>query len=259
MRSGRLSNMYCPSKNIGRVSLISFVALLAVALCLFAFAPAVTFAQSANAGTVSGTVVDPSNAIVPGASINLVNTATLATRSTLSNKEGQYVFAFVDPGMYSVKVSKTGFKTTVVANQQVQVGLQTTVNVTLQVGATSTTVEVTSTPGAELQTLNPTVGATIPSTVVMNLPNQTRDASTLAVLQPGQNINGNTGGLASDQNSFQLDGGYATDDMSGDDNTYIRGFSSNTAGVGEMHSAGFAQAPSGVVPMPVSSIQEFKV
>src|SRR6185437_8843665 len=47
--------------------------------------------------------------------------------------------------------------------------------------------------------------------------------------------------------------------MSGDDNTYIRGFSSNTAGVGEMHSAGFAQAPSGVVPMPVSSIQEFKV
>jgi len=251
--------MYCPSKNTGRVSLISFVALLAVALCLFAFAPAVTFAQSANAGTVSGTVVDPSNAIVPGASINLVNTATLATRSTLSNKEGQFVFAFVDPGMYSVKVSKTGFKTTVVANQQVQVGLQTTVNVTLQVGATSTTVEVTSTPGAELQTLNPTVGATIPSTVVMNLPNQTRDASTLAVLQPGQNINGNTGGLASDQNSFQLDGGYATDDMSGDDNTYIRGFSSNTAGVGEMHSAGFAQAPSGVVPMPVSSIQEFKV
>lgn len=252
--------MYVPSKSSARVSLISFVALLAVALCLFAFAPAVTLAQSSNTGTVSGTVVDPSNAIVPGANVSLVNTATLATRSTLSNKEGQYVFAFVDPGNYSVKVSKTGFKTTVVANQQVQVGLQTTINVTLQVGATSTTVEVTSTPGAELQTLNPTVGATIPSTVVMNLPNQTRDASTLAVLQPGQNINGNTGGLASDQNSFQLDGGYATDDMSGDDNTYIRGFASDTAGgTGAFHSAGFAQAPSGVVPMPVSSIQEFKV
>lgn len=252
--------MYCPSEKSVRVSLISFVALLAVALCLFVFAPAVTFAQSSNTGTVSGTVVDPSNAIVPGASITLVNTATLATRSTLSNKEGQYVFAFVDPGDYSIKVSKTGFKTTVVANQGVKIGLQTTVNITLQVGATSTTVEVTSTPGAELQTLNPTVGATIPSTVVMNLPNQTRDASTLAVLQPGQNINGNTGGLASDQNSFQLDGGYATDDMSGDDNTYIRGFASDTAGgTGAFHSAGFAQAPSGVVPMPVSSIQEFKV
>ena len=104
--------MYCPSKNTGRVSLISFVALLAVALCLFVFAPAVTFAQSSNTGIISGTVVDPSNAIVPGANVSLVNTATLATRSTLSNKEGQYVFAFVDPGNYSIKVSKAGFKTT---------------------------------------------------------------------------------------------------------------------------------------------------
>src|SRR5690348_5253989 len=177
MRSRRLSNMYCPSKNTARVSLISFVALLAVALFLFVFAPAATFAQSANSGTVSGTVVDPSNAVVPGATVTLVNTATLATRTTTSNKEGQYVFAFVDPGNYSIKVSKTGFKTTVVANQQVQVGLQATANVTLQVGETSTTVEVTSTPGAELQTLNTTVGATIPSVDVMKLPNQISDES----------------------------------------------------------------------------------
>lgn len=104
--------MYCPSKNTARVSLISFVALLAVALCLFAFAPTVALAQSSNTGIISGTVVDPSNAIVPGANVSLVNTATLATRSTLSNKEGQYVFAFVDPGNYSIKVSKAGFKTT---------------------------------------------------------------------------------------------------------------------------------------------------
>jgi carboxypeptidase family protein len=252
--------MYCPSKNTGRVSLISFVALLVVALCLFAFAPAVTFAQSSNTGIVSGTVVDPSNAIVPGASISLVNTATLATRSTLSNKEGQYVFAFVDPGMYSIKVSKTGFKTTVVANQQVKVGLQTTANVTLQVGETSTTVEVTSTPGSELQTLTPTVGATLSGAVILNLPNQSRDASTLAVLQPGQNINGATGGAETDQNSFQIDGGFATDDMSGDNNTYIRSFGADTAGgAGAYHSQGNNQAPSAVIPMPVSTVQEFKV
>ena len=94
----------------------------------------------------------------------------------------------------------------------------------------------------------------------MNLPNQSRDASTLAVLQPGQNINGATGGVETDQNSFQLDGGFATDDMSGDNNTYIAAFGSDTAGgAGAMHSAGFTQAPSAVIPMPVSSIQEFKV
>lgn len=252
--------MYVPSNYRCRVSLISFVALLAVALCLFVFAPGAALAQSSNTGTVSGTVVDPSNAIVPGASVNLVNTATLATRSTLSNKEGQFVFAFVDPGNYSIKVSKTGFKTTVVANQVVQIGLQLTANVTLQVGSTSTTVEVTSTPGAELQTLNDTVGTTLSGSIILNLPNQSRDASTLAILQPGQNINGNTGGMASDQNSFQLDGGYATDDMSGDNNTYIRSFGSDTAGgAGAMHSAGFNQTPSAVVPIPVASVQEFKV
>src|SRR6185437_12524820 len=126
MKIGRLSKMYFPSEKSARVSLISFVALLAVALCLFTFAPAMAFAQSSNSGTVSGTVVDPSNSIVPGATVALVNTGTLATRTTLSNKEGQYVFAFVDPGNYSIKVSKTGFKTTVVANQQVQVGPPTT-------------------------------------------------------------------------------------------------------------------------------------
>lgn len=252
--------MYCPSKNTGRVSLISFVALLAVALFLFVFAPAATFAQSSNTGIISGTVVDPSNAIVPGANVSLVNTATLATRSTLSNKEGQYVFAFVDPGNYSIKVSKAGFKTTVVADQVVKVGLQLTANVTLQVGATSTTVEVTSTPGSELQTLTPTVGATLSGAVILNLPNTSRDASTLAVLQPGQNINGATGGAETDQNSFQIDGGFATDDMSGDNNTYIRSFGSDTAGgAGAYHSQGFNQAPSAVIPMPVSTVQEFKV
>lgn len=252
--------MHCPSKKSARVSAIFFVSFLAVALCLFVFAPGAALAQSANTGTVSGTIVDPSNAIVPGANVTLVNTATLATRTTTSNKEGQYVFAFVDPGNYSIKAAKTGFKTTVVANQQVQIGLQSTVNITLQVGATSTTVEVTATPGADLQTLNATVGTALSGAIILNLPNTTRDASTLAVLQPGQNINGNTGGLASDQNSFQLDGGFATDDMSGDNNTYIRGFGGDTAGgAGAYHSAGFAQAPSAVVPMPVSSIQEFKI
>src|SRR5208282_4963482 len=80
------------------------------------------------------------------------------------------------------------------------------------------------------------------------------------ILQPGQNINGNVGGVATDQNTFQLDGGFATDDMSGDNNTYIAGFGSDTAGgIGSYHSSGYTQAPSAVIPIPVSSIEEFKI
>lgn len=241
-----------------RVFLSSLAILIAAALMFFA--PKAAWSQSTNTGTITGSVVDNSNAVVPDATVAITFRTTGATRTTTTDAAGRYVFADVDPGAYDVKVTKTNFSTTVVSNQVVNIGLQLTVNVKLQIGSVSTTVTVTETPGAELQTLSPTVGSTLSGAVILNLPNQSRDASTLAVLQPGQNINGNTGGETSDQNSFQLDGGFATDDMSGDNNTYIKGFGSDTAGgAGAMHSAGFAQAPSAVVPIPVASISEFKV
>src|SRR6202030_2300922 len=78
-------------------------------------------------------------------------------------------------------------------------------------------------------------------------------------LQPGTNINGNTAGAVVDQNTFQLDGGSITDDMSGDSNVYTLSFSSDVSGVGAYHSPGNNAAPSGVIPTPVESIEEFRV
>jgi hypothetical protein len=217
------------------------------------------FGQS-NAGTVSGTVTDSSGAVVADAAVSLDDVSTNSSRPTTTNDKGYYVFPYVNPGTYNVSITKTGFRKTVVSGQVVQVGLHLTVNAVLEVGAVTSTVEVTYSAGAELQTSDATVGATLSGTTLLNLPNIGRDASTLAVLQPGQNINGNVGGNASDQNSFQLDGGFATDDMSGDNNTYIKSFGSDTAGgAGAMHSAGFSQAPSAVVPIPVTSVEEFTV
>ena len=252
--------MFASSKNSSGVSVSLFAALLAALFCLFTIAPKAALAQSSSTGTVSGTVTDNTGAVVPDAAVTLTNTATGNSRTATSTSSGQYIFAYVVPGPYDIKVGKQGFQTTVVSNQVVSVGTQLTVNAKLQIGSVSTTVEVTSIPGSELQTMDATVGSSLSGAIIMNLPNQSRDASTLAVLQPGQNINGATGGVETDQNSFQLDGGFATDDMSGDNNTYIASFGSDTAGgAGAMHSAGFTQAPSAVVPMPVSSIQEFKV
>ena len=216
--------------------------------------------QASDAGTVSGTVTDSSGAAVPGATVYLVDAATGSTRPTTTNDTGGYVLPYVKPGTYNVKISKQGFKTTVVANQVVGVGRQLTVNAVLDIGSVAQTVEVTVSVGSELQTMDATVGASLSGETLVNLPNTSRDASTLAVLQPGQNINGNVGGAASDQNTFQLDGGYATDDMSGDNNTYIASFSGDTGGgTGAYHSSGFNQAPSAVVPIPVTSVEEFKV
>src|SRR5215469_9124015 len=242
------------------------LALLAACLVVLTTLPA--GAQLAASGTVAGTVTDTSGAVIPDATITLTNTATGGVRVTKSNSKGQYIFAYVDPGNYSIKFEKQHFQSTLVSNQSVLVGTQTSVNATLKVGTITETVEVNATPGAELQTMNATVGTTLSGATIINLPNISRDASTLAVLQPGQSILGNTGGVESDQNNFQLDGGYATDDMSGDANEYVAGFGSDTTGGnGTYHSAnstlfltgGYNQAPSAVVPMPVSTVEEFKV
>jgi hypothetical protein len=217
------------------------------------------FAQG-NSGTISGTITDSTGAVIAGATVSLIDPATGGARPNVTNDKGFYVFPDVNPGTYNVSITKQGFRNTVVTGQVVHVGLQLSVNAVLEVGSVSSTVEVTVSAGAELQTMDATVGANLSGATLVNLPNTSRDASTLAVLQPGQNINGNVGGNASDQNSFQLDGGFATDDMSGDNNTYIKGFGGDTAGgVGAYHSAGNGQAPSAVVPIPVTSVEEFKV
>jgi Carboxypeptidase regulatory-like domain len=240
----------------GKHSVSVFVALI----CLLVVSAAPAWGQATNTGTIIGSVFDNTNAFVPGASVTITQTSTGNVRSTITDKSGRFVFADVDPGTYAVKVTKQGFSSTVIADQVVAIGTTLTENVKLEVGSISTTVTVTEAPGAELQTMNATVGTTLSGAIILNLPNTSRDASTLAILQPGQNINGNVGGVATDQNTFQLDGGFATDDMSGDNNTYIASFGSDTAGgIGSYHSSGYTQAPSAVIPIPVSSIEEFKI
>jgi hypothetical protein len=118
-------------------------------------------AQSAATGAVSGQVTDQQKAAVPGAAVRLTDLATSAVRTTTTNDAGRYEFVSIPPGQYDLTVSKTGFAQTKVNRQTVQVGLALTLDVELQVSATATTVEVTASAGAELQTMNATVGSTI--------------------------------------------------------------------------------------------------
>ena len=113
------------------------------------------------------------------------------------------------------QISKAGFSQTKISGQTVEVGLNLTLNAVLQVGATATTVEVTASAGAELQTLNATVGSTVSGDSIVLLPNLNRDASSLSVLQVGVAPGGQVAGMQSDQNAFLLDGGNNSDDMAG--------------------------------------------
>ena len=235
---------------------VAFVALLGLVL----MGPVALYAQTSNSGTIVGLVTDPSGAVVAGASVSVTDVTTNQSRTTVTNADGRYTVVNIPPGTYDVTITKTGFRATKFSKQNVIVSTQLTLNAVLQLGAASEVIEVTATAGAELQTLNSTVGNTVQHNELLQLPNLGRDATTFATLQPGTNITGNTAGAVADQNTFQLDGGAITDDMSGDSNTYIPSFASDAgSGIGTYHSGGYNASSSGVIPTPVESIEEFKV
>jgi len=194
---------------------------LALGFLAVLFNATALFAQSAASGTIAGQVTDPQGAVLVGADLKLIDLGTSAVRTTSTNDTGRYNFINVPSGTYDLTVTKAGFTMAKVSAQKVEVGLTLTLNVAMQLGATSTTVEVQASAGAELQVMNSTVGSTISGDTLLHLPNLARDAAALSVLQVGVSPTGNVAGAASDQNVFQLDGGNNSDDMSGNASTYV--------------------------------------
>src|SRR6202167_1269109 len=237
---------------------VKLVLVLLLVVCLGGALP--VWSQSASSGTVSGSVADQSNAVVAGAAITLTDTATNISRTATSNASGRYFFADVTPGTYSLTVAKAGFATTKTENQVVQVGVNLTVNLALQVGGANVVVEVTSV-GNELQTMNATVGNTINAVTIDNLPSLGRDVSTFVELQPGVGPDGSVGGAVLDQNYFSLDGGNNTNDMDGSMNVYTTSYAGDpTGGVATQNNLGAGSGgPTGVIPTPQDSVEEFKV
>jgi hypothetical protein len=224
--------------------------IVATGILMFTMTPS-AMAQS-NTGTLTGQIVDQQGAVIAGAAIRIVDPATSSARDTVSNDVGRYTVTGVPPGTYDITVTKEGFTAAKLTGQKVDIGQVLTLNVPLTIGATTTTVEVKATAGAELQTLNATVGATMNQEALQMLPNLGRDASTLSVFQVGVSLDGNVAGSAIDQNKFQLDGGNNSDDMAGGNTTY-------TPGTGFAGAAATGGTPTGVMPTPIESIEEFKV
>ena len=149
---------------------------------LLGFGSTAAWSQATSTATVTGLVTDEQNAAVAGAEVRLLEMATGSSQSTLSNETGRYVLVNIQPGTYAVTISKAGFTVFKINAQKVNLGSSLSINATLKVGSTSTTVEVTATVGADLQTTNAKVGSTLTSEALMKLPNMGRDAATLAVL-----------------------------------------------------------------------------
>ena len=168
-------------------------------------------AQSLVSGDLTGTVTDPSGAVVPGAIVTLKNTANGQTHTTSSNSRGAYRFSLLPPGGYVVSASAQGFSKAE-TTAQINVGLATVADLKLAVGSSSQTVEVTSTAPL-VQADNAELSTNFSQNMVDNMPNGGNDLTYIAQTAPGVNMNtgggyGNfqTAGLPATSNVFTVNG-----------------------------------------------------
>src|SRR3954451_18667466 len=159
--------------------------MLRVVACVLVVVFLAAPAAAQDTGTVSGTVVDSSGQVVPGAAVTLTNEATADARSATSSETGAFIFRAVPPGSYSVRVALQGFrtfeqkKTVVNASSQIDVG-----RVKLEVGTLSEIVSVVA-EGATIETKNSDYSGLLTSPQISQIQSRGRDVVNLLRLLPG--------------------------------------------------------------------------
>ncbi len=196
--------------------------------------------------SLHGTVTDTSGAVVANATVDITNSSTHFTRTTKTGSDGVYTFPSVLPGPYEVSVQAQGFRTFKHPAVDLQVNLPATLNVQMQVGAAAETVEVTG-QAPQLNTTDASVGNTMGSSAIENLPLQGQSMPLLLSFQPGVVYNGDK--YLTD--SYDTRAGMVNGERSDQNNITLDGVSDNN------EFAGYAFQ--GVLPTTPFSVQEFRV
>jgi len=196
---------------------LSLVAVFAIAL-IAGFATPQAHAQLTS-GTISGTVTDPSSAMVPNATVTVISETRGTKLPTVTSKgNGEFVIPNIPPDTYTVQITDAGFKTFQRTGVQVSPGDRVALGqLALEIGTVNSTVTV-STEAARLQTESAERSATVSSEEVKNLPVLNRNFTGLTAVIPGVTSNGNrVGDRASTQagqggdNNIMVDGVSAMD------------------------------------------------
>lgn len=179
-----------PSVPLPRIKIVLGV-ICTFALLLFC---ARTPAQAGiDTGSVTGTIKDPTGAMVVGARCTLTNTGTGVSKTTLSTSAGAYTFPLVQVGTYQLTVSAKGFKDSKLSGIVLHLGSTVTEDVRLQVGAANEQILVTS-AAPLLQAQNASLGMTVDHAMANELPifggSGGRNILTLTTLAPGVQIKG---------------------------------------------------------------------
>ncbi len=151
--------------------------------CLAVIFSGATLAQEFR-GTITGTIVDPSGSRVANVDLQAVNDATQQTYKTKTTDSGDYLIPYVLPGTYTVTAKIQGFKTEVQQNVLVQGGVTRGLNLTLQLGTATETVNVTTAPPL-IETENGSGNAIITERELENVPLNGRQVYTLISTAPG--------------------------------------------------------------------------
>ncbi len=178
-----------------------FVLVVSVCLCLGAMLMGSPLAAQSTYGSITGTIRDASGAAVPDATVTLTSATTDFRATFTTGADGEYTFVNLNPGPYTVEVDKPGFKHVKRADVTVQVQIGTRIDVALEVGAQTQTVEVT----AETPLLTPnsaTLGQIIDERKTNEIPLNGRNVFNLILLSPAAVAQGGSGGTPVGQNPF---------------------------------------------------------
>ena len=222
-----------------------------VQIVLIAMCAAMSWGQSTS--SLRGSVKDKQSGAIPEAVIELLRADTGLRRNVTTDAAGEYQFAQLPPGKYTITVNKPGFSVLTQKDLELQVNTPATLNLTLEVASVTESVNVE----AEAPTINTTdaaMGNAFTQTQVRQLPLQTRNVVELLSLQPGVTPTGEVLGARRDQNNVTLDGV----DVNNNQDAGISGSTSN----GQGSNANGATSDAGlnsVLPIPLDSVQEFRV
>ena len=137
-----------------------------------------------DSGQIAGFVRDPSQSVIPGATITVTNEGNGQKHRTITNSSGYYVVPNLFVGSYSVEVETTGFKKSVQSGIQLSAAAKLSIDIELTVGSVTDSVEVNAT-ATLVQSETATVGRTIDTKQIENLTTNGRNPVYLALLKPG--------------------------------------------------------------------------
>jgi hypothetical protein len=180
--------------------------------------PMLSSAQDAT-GRITGTITDPSSAVIPGVQVTVTNADTQVSRKATTSPDGYYQILALPIGNYKVTAEHDGFRTAVSEDHKLQINQDLRIDIRLEVGAASQTIEVGG-EAAPVETINATLGQSVTSRPLVNMPLNGRNVLDLALLQPGvtesNDDNGGAGNFSiaggrTDSVTYLLDGGLNND------------------------------------------------